>query len=381
MTVLAVEGLHKTYDVGVPRRGDPAPFAVDDVSFDVGPGELLTLLGPSGCGKTTTLRSIAGLEDPDRGRITLTDRVLFDSAAGIDLPPNRRGIAMVFQSYAIWPHMTVAGNVAFPLEVRRKDERETSSSIDDRVSRMLQVVGLGGMDGRPATSLSGGQQQRLALARALVMEPPLMLLDEPLSNLDAKLRESMRIELTRLQHEAGVAAVYVTHDQEEALALSNRVAVMNEGRIVQLATPREIYDQPADAFVAGFVGASTMVSGKVVEVAEGFARVESGDVSLWARTRPGVVVGSTVTAMIRPEYVQVDVADVVDSVAANVGEGPVNRWRGEVVTTAFLGASVDRYVRVGNWELRAREAPHAMLARGDALGVSVPATRVHLLPH
>ncbi|MCW2635604.1 MAG: iron transporter ATPase, partial [Blastococcus sp.] len=250
-------------------------FAVNDVSFEVQDGELFTLLGPSGCGKTTTLRSIAGLEKPDSGRITIDDRVLYNNGnnngngngAGsrvVNVPANERGLGMVFQSYAIWPHMSVFDNVAFPLQVRKRNVRPGKAEIADKVAKVLQVMELGHLSDRQATKLSGGQQQRLALARALVTEPPLLLLDEPLSNLDAKLRELMRFELKRLQRELKITTVYVTHDQSEALALSHQIAVMNQGRIQQIGTPRQIYERPANQFVADFVGTTNFLDGTVL---------------------------------------------------------------------------------------------------------------------
>ena len=214
--------------------------AAQDVSFKVAEGKLFTLLGPTGCGKTTTLRSIAGLERPTAGEIAVGGRLVYSGAKGVFVAPNRRGFGMVFQSYAIWPHMNVFQNVAFPLEVRRLGRKV----IRDKVMRVLPAVALDELADRDATKLSGGQQQRLALARALVMEPQLLLLDEPLSNLDAKLRERMRFELKRLQRELKLTTVYVTHDQSEALALSHEIAVMNEGRILQVGTPRESTSSP-----------------------------------------------------------------------------------------------------------------------------------------
>jgi len=227
--VLSVKSLHTDYAAA----GGAVVNAVQDVSFDVPDGELFTLLGPSGCGKTTTLRSIAGLERPRSGSIALDGRVVYSSDAGIFVAPNRRNFGMVFQSYAIWPHMNVFKNVAFPLEVRKV--RPSRKEIEQKVMRVLATVQLAELVDRDATKLSGGQQQRLALARALVMEPQLLLLDEPLSNLDAKLREAMRFELKRMQRDLGLTTIYVTHDQSEALALSHEIAVMSEGRIVQIA--------------------------------------------------------------------------------------------------------------------------------------------------
>src|ERR687895_403734 len=270
--LLTVEGLVKTFSGEKQRRrrraGEaPRVHALDGVSFEVRPGELFTLLGPSGCGKTTTLRSVAGLERPDDGTITVGDRVLFDRARGVSVPSNARRLGMVFQSYAIWPHMTVFDNAAFPLEVLPRRRRPARAALEERVRTVLERVELADYAGRPATKLSGGQQQRLALARALVMEPQLLLLDEPLSNLDAKLRDAMRTELKRLQREFNLTTVYVTHDQSEALALSHEIAVMNDGFIVQVGTPRQIYEQPVNQFVADFVGQTNFVRGTVTAVA------------------------------------------------------------------------------------------------------------------
>ncbi|MGH7554069.1 MAG: ABC transporter ATP-binding protein, partial [Longimicrobiales bacterium] len=255
--MLGVRGLNTEYPT------DRGPVrAARDVAFDVPEGKLFTLLGPSGCGKTTTLRSIAGLERPQSGEITLGGRVLYSSASRIFIAPNERNIGMVFQSYAIWPHMSVFEYAAFPLQVGRR--RLAIADIRARVMRVLGIVAMDALADRPATDLSGGQQQRLALARALVMEPQLLLLDEPMSNLDAKLRERMRFELKQIQRDTGVTTVYVTHDQTEALALSHEVAVMNEGRIIQIGTPREIYERPRSRFVADFIGRTNLLEAKVV---------------------------------------------------------------------------------------------------------------------
>ena len=238
--------------------------AVDRVSFTVSEGQFFTMLGPSGCGKTTTLRCIAGLEKPDSGDISVNDRVLYSATKGISVSANHRNLGMVFQSYAIWPHMNVFDNVAFPLRVGTR-RRTSKTEVKQRVERSLEVVGLSHLAGRFATKLSGGQQQRLALARALVIEPAVLLLDEPLSNLDAKLRESLRFELKRLQRDQGITTVYVTHDQAEALSMSNEIAVMNQGRISQIGNPFSVYLEPDNDFVADFVGLTNFITGVVTE--------------------------------------------------------------------------------------------------------------------
>ena len=234
-------------------------LAVKGISFRVRAGEQLTLLGPSGCGKTTTLRAIAGLERPSAGAIRIGGETMYASAEGINIPAEKRGLSMVFQSYAIWPHMTVFENVAYGLRVRRKSRQE----ILTRVREALALVQMGPYENRPASALSGGQQQRVALARACVFQPSVLLFDEPLSNLDAKLRADMRIELRELQHRLGITSVYVTHDLEEALAMSDRIVVMRDGNIEQIGSPTEIYNLPRNAFVADFIGSSNLIAGRL----------------------------------------------------------------------------------------------------------------------
>jgi iron(III) transport system ATP-binding protein len=241
--------------------------AVDGATLTAADGELLTLLGPSGCGKTTTLRMIAGLEEPSGGSIRIGEHVVYDRSRGIDVPAELRGLGMVFQSYAIWPHMTVAENIAYPLRMRQVPRAKRR----ELVGKVLDLVGLAGLGDKPSPLLSGGQQQRVALARALVFEPALLLLDEPLSNLDAKLREQMRFELRIMQQRVGLTAVYVTHDQEEALTLSDRLVVMSEGAIEQIGAPAEVYERPATRFVAQFIG-----KGNMIDVASGVQWQPSG---------------------------------------------------------------------------------------------------------
>jgi ABC-type Fe3+/spermidine/putrescine transport system ATPase subunit len=241
----------------VVRYGDA--IAVDGIGFTVAPGEHVTLLGPSGCGKTTTLRAIAGLEDPSGGMIRIDGATVYAAAERRSVPAERRGISMVFQSYAVWPHMSVADNVAYGLRVRKLPKAEVAEQVD----RALGLVQMRAFASRSASLLSGGQQQRVALARAIAFSPAVLLFDEPLSNLDAKLRAEMRVELRELQRRLGVTSLYVTHDQEEALAISDRVIVMNVGRIEQVGTPQDIYNRPKTRFVADFVGSANLVEGKV----------------------------------------------------------------------------------------------------------------------
>jgi iron(III) transport system ATP-binding protein len=265
--MLRVDRLSKIFE----NVTDQIVGGIRDASFELAAGSFFTLLGPSGCGKTTTLRCIAGLETPDAGVIAVDERRLFDAKARINVPVEQRAIGMVFQSYAIWPHMTVAENVAFPLTVAKRGRR---AEIAEAVRRALAVVDLDGFQERSATRLSGGQQQRVALARAIVHEPGLLLLDEPLSNLDAQLRDDMRGELKRLQSKIGITTVYVTHDQSEALALSDRIAVIEAGRISQIGSPQDIYFRPANAFVARFVGATNLLPGRLLAMADGRGQVE-----------------------------------------------------------------------------------------------------------
>jgi iron(III) transport system ATP-binding protein len=334
--MLSVRALTKIYA----NRFDAVAGGVRDVSFDLPTGTFFTLLGPSGCGKTTTLRCIAGLERPDTGRIAVEDRVLFDQDSGIAVPMNHRGIGMVFQSYAIWPHMTVFENIAFPLRVA-KDRRYGREEIRKLVEDALGTVGLGGYGDRPATRLSGGQQQRVALARAIVHRPQLLLLDEPLSNLDAALREEMRVELRRLQKQIGVTTIYVTHDQNEALAMSDRIAVMENGRIVQMDEPREIYFRPASGFVASFIGSSNLFAGVCALGARAgeVASVRLADGSTIRCLFPAAhAVGGAVSVSVRPEAI------VLVGANSAVADGE-NVLRGVVGAASFQGGSVRYDIR------------------------------------
>jgi iron(III) transport system ATP-binding protein len=384
--VLQVQNLVKSFDGERQKRrarreesanGD-APlrvFAVNDVSFTVEPGELFTLLGPSGCGKSTTLRSIAGLEQPDSGIVSVGGTVLFAAGGGaekrVNVPANKRGLGMVFQSYAIWPHMTVFENVAFPLRVRARKQRPNKREIYERVERVLETMELLQYADRHATKLSGGQQQRLALARAIVVEPSLLLLDEPLSNLDAKLRESLRFELKRLQRELGITSIYVTHDQIEALSLSSNIAVMRAGEIVQLGKPRDIYENPQNKFVAQFIGTSNFIDGTVKARTGECYVVETLEGRLTLDAALDVSPGTEVVVSIRPEAVMLTTDRPLDA---------VNVWEGNVTTRAFLGDAVDHVVAVGKRDIRARCLPHISHAPGTTVYMQMDPAKLALVP-
>src|SRR5215472_16615757 len=328
--MLRVEHLTKIFE----NVTDQIVGGIRDAAFELEAGSFFTLLGPSGCGKTTTLRCIAGLETPDAGTIDVDGRRLFDAAARVNVPVEQRAIGMVFQSYAIWPHMTVAENVAFPLTVA-KGRRHSRAEIAAAVARALAVVDLDGFEERPAPRLSGGQQQRVALARAVVHEPRLLLLDEPLSNLDAQLRDEMRSELKRLQSKIGITTVYVTHDQSEALALSDRIAVIDRGHITQIGSPQDIYFRPANPFVARFVGTTNLLTGRLVSSANGKASVKvlSGR-KIECVAPQGIDDPASVAVSIRPESIRLVAR--AGGAAAGAGE---NCLAGRVSAVTFLGAS------------------------------------------
>jgi iron(III) transport system ATP-binding protein len=318
---LRIKGLTKRFD---------AHTALDEVSLEAREGELLTLLGPSGCGKSTTLWSIAGLHHPDAGVIEIGGTTVFDGSSGVFVPPERRECGVVFQSYAVWPHMTVAENVGYPLALRRIKGRARKARVDE----VLELVELADLAGRYPHQLSGGQQQRVALGRALAHPPRLLLLDEPLSNLDAKLRERARVWLRRLQRELGLTTVFVTHDQDEALSLSDRVAVMAGGVVHQVGTPEDVYARPADLFVADFVGTVNLLDGTVVRDGSDCVEVRVDGLASTlhaAKAAPGRLDGA-VTVAVRPE--EILVRDTGQSVA--------------VVDRAFLGDHHRYRVRVGD---------------------------------
>jgi iron(III) transport system ATP-binding protein len=335
MAFVEVRGLTKRFG---------AETAVAGIDFDVPEGHFVTLLGPSGCGKTTTLRCLAGLERPDAGDIVIGGEYVVSPDRGIWVPPEQRNLGMVFQSYAVWPHLTVFDNVAYGLRVRGLGRSE----ITARTREALKLVGLEGFAERFATRLSGGQQQRVALARALVYNPRVLLFDEPLSNLDAKLREQMRLELTRLQHDLGITAVYVTHDQSEALVMSDTIIVMNHGRILQQGTPEAIYAEPLNRFVADFIGVANLLPVRVVQPAgsTGVTVVEAAWGScprLYCRDHTALAAGSEAAVAIRPEDI------VLSTVAPTTAE---NVLTGQVRETIYLGNVLDCRVDIEGQEFR-----------------------------
>lgn len=329
--------------------------AVDDISFSVARGDFLTLLGPSGCGKTTTLMSIAGLHAIDSGSIRVGDVVYTSPADSIFLPPEKRDIGMVFQSYAIWPHMTVTQNVAYPLEIRKIQRSE----IDQRVADVLRLVGLADMSDKLATQLSGGQQQRASLARAIVAEPRLLLFDEPLSNLDLKLREQMRVELKRIQNEVGITSIYVTHDQSEALVMSDDIIVMSKGHIEQTGSPHQIYSQPTNGYVSNFIGVANLLEARVVKAngaSQGEVEISEGGTvtTLSCRLGKGIAAGDGAILSVRPENVHAE---------RERPDGPA--VEGEVLQAIFLGSYVDCRVRWGDFEWKVLAHPRARLREGE----------------
>ncbi len=330
---LRLAGLWKTY----PGNLQPS---VKDLSIDVHDGEIVTLLGPSGCGKTTTLRMAAGLEVPDAGDIHFGETAVVLSSRGLCLPPDKRNVGMVFQSYAIWPHMTVAENVAFPLKARRFPRRE----IKQRVEQVLELVGMAGFEDRPGPLLSGGQQQRVAFARALVTSPQVLLLDEPFSNLDAKLREQMRLQLKLLQKRLKIALLFVTHDQIEALSLSNRIALMNFGVVQQQGDPRLLYEEPANEFVRDFVGKTLLFKGRVnTSHPSGQLAVSlegASDCNIFGRTYDPnpIKTGAAVYVGVRPEDVEI--------LPALRPQAPAGMISGIAQAALFVGERVEYQVEV-----------------------------------
>jgi iron(III) transport system ATP-binding protein len=332
--------------------------AVRNVDLEVRPGELLTLLGPSGCGKTTTLRMIAGFQEPSGGSIFIAGRDV------TRVPANQRDIGFVFQNYALFPHLTIFGNVAYGLQVRQRPAAEIRRAVDE----VLDLVGLAGFGERLPNELSGGQQQRVALARAIVIRPRVLLFDEPLSNLDAKLRVSMRGEIRQLQQTLRITTVYVTHDQEEAMAISDRIAVMEGGRIVQLDTAEALYRRPASAFVAGFIGRANLLRATVRSVADGRATLDVGGEMLVMRAEGVPAPGNPVSVVVRPESIAID--------PSNAGPTAV------VQTRTYLGDKIEYEVTFGGQTLtivRFNPGDDEAILPGTTASLDIPAANIRLV--
>jgi iron(III) transport system ATP-binding protein len=354
---VVIEALVKVFEGGV--------RAVDDVSLTIPQGEFVTLLGPSGCGKTTTLNCVAGLERPDAGRITVGTSVLTDVARGIVLQPERRDLGMVFQSYALWPHMNVFDNLAFALRLHKVPRAE----IATRITSTLELVELVGLEKRYPYQLSGGQQQRVALARAVVAQPRVLLLDEPLSNLDAKVRERARFWLRDLQRRLGITAIYVTHDQAEALAISDRIAVMSEGRVLQYASPSDVYERPTSRFVAEFIGRSSFLHGVVVGVSDRRIQVKlagSGTVVSAATAGAPLAVDDQVVLAVRSERIDVHGERAGENVVAAT-----------IKSFVYAGAEYEYIFDTREGELRASSQRPVT---GPSLKLHLPAEAIVVLP-
>ena len=339
------------------RFGDT--LAVSDFNAEIADGEFVSFLGPSGCGKTTTLRMVAGFLDPTEGEIFIGQRLVSSAKQRITVPPEQRHIGMVFQSYAVWPHKNVFDNVAYPLRIQKKKKVE----IQEKVQQIVSLVKLAGMEDRFPHQLSGGQQQRVALGRALIMEPDVLLLDEPLSNLDAKLREEMRFEIKDLQSRIRVTIIYVTHDQAEAIAMSDRIFVMNAGRTLQVDTPKAIYERPADRFVADFIGLTNLLPCEVMGKDRVLLRDGTGEAVVPCPVPQGLT-GSALIS-IRPEHIEMT--------AANGG------LRGEVSRAVYLGRVVDYRVRVGQLELRVEGQASLPFREGDQVSLKIHQSMVFAL--
>ncbi|MDT5241361.1 MAG: iron(III) transport system ATP-binding protein [Mycobacterium sp.] len=366
--MIEIEGLERTFTA----RGETIR-ALKGIDLTVPDQKFFTLLGPSGCGKTTTLRSVAGLERPDAGEIRIGGKTVFSASQRIHLPPERRNLAMVFQSYAIWPHMTCAQNVAFPLESLPRSARPSRSEIKTRVQDAMDAVQLHEHLERPANQLSGGQKQRLALARALVTDPSLLLLDEPLSNLDAGLRQAMRLEIRSLQRRRRLSVLYVTHDQAEALSMSNLVAVMRAGEVVQVGTPRQIYDEPATTFVAEFVGNINRLACTAVQ--DGAEMLLDSPLGRLRSTVAGTAApGASCDVIFRPEQVSVLPRDAVPG----SGDRAPNTFEGVVARSVFYGQHLHVEVDVDGVLLRCHVHASATFRRRDEVVVQIPAERVRV---
>lgn len=365
MSTIALESLSKTFV----RRSGEVVHAIDDVSVEIEAGEFLVILGPSGCGKTTLLRTIAGLELPTRGRILVDGRTMFDAEQRIDVPPEQRMMGMIFQSYALWPHLTVRANVAYPLKMRGVSKNE----INAKVTETLGLVGITELADQYPGQISGGQQQRTALARALVGGSSVVLFDEPLSNVDAKVREQLRIEIRRMHDELGFTALYVTHDQEEAMALGTRVAVMSRGQVEQIASPRAVYQSPASLIVGRFIGTLNEFPARIEAVEEDSFRLSTPLGTMYARASASFEPGDEVILGFRPEAVELVDASQIDTAR--------NGWKLAPDMSFFLGP-FNRYVfTIDGVELEARQSGTDTIAEGAVTGVRVDPSKVYLFPN
>lgn len=360
--VLRIETLQKRFQ----RAGGEIVNAISGVSLDVHAGEVLVLLGPSGCGKTTLLRAIAGLEQPDSGRIEINGRVVYDSAARTAVSTDKRGLSMIFQSYALWPHMTAFNNIAYPLRSRKQNRR----SIEQRVVEVLELVGIPELRDQHPAQMSGGQQQRVALARALVSNDNLVLFDEPLSNVDARVREQLRFELAEMQQRLGFAAVYVTHDQSEALSLAHRVAVMGGGHVHQLGSPREIYAEPSSHYVANFIGTTNELSGTVSAIVDESSVIVETDLGPVHAVRGGELsLRDSTVLTCRPE-------DCVMSRARP--DGP-NAWLSTIETSLYMGSHTEYMATIGGNRFKVWSRSNAELRHGQQFWLHVPKDDVRAL--
>ncbi len=368
-TRVAIRGLYKEFE----RAGGERVIPVHDIDLDVREGEILVLLGPSGCGKTTLLRCIAGLEKPEGGSIDIAGTRVFDAASSVMSPPSVRDVNMMFQSYALWPHMTLRDNVAFPLRMKGGASKRAARR---RADEYLALVGLAGLGDQYAGNVSGGQQQRVALARTLISEPAVVLFDEPLSNVDAKVRAQLRSELIRIHQEHRFAAVYVTHDQIEAMGLGTRIAIMREGQIEQLAPPVTIYEEPASRYVAEFVGAANITEGVVLSAHSEVAVVDTplGQIKLFRDSLSTPEPGTRVTLMIRPEHC------LIDRGSTGLDADSSSRLRAIVQTSIYAGADTEYTCTVGDETLAVRESGAATPEPiGAEIDVYIPAQFVRVI--
>jgi len=358
---ITIRGLTKTYQT------DNKTFrALDNINLTIDANTIFTLLGPSGCGKTTLLRSIVGLENPDSGEICIGDEIVFSSEKNIYLPPEKRGLGMVFQTYAIWPHMDVFNNVAYPLQNQNVPKEE----IKKRVAETLELVQLSGYENRPATKLSGGQQQRVALARALVAKPKVILFDEPLSNLDAKLREETRKELRSFLTELGITAIYVTHDRIEALALSDTIAVMRSGQIIEKGAPHKIYFSPDSQFVADFIGRANLLEGEILTCNEGYATIKTAIGEVNALNPHGFTQGHNAMVCVRPEFIKL---------SHTSHEKGVNLFNGTMQHLVFIGEAYEADIKIGETLLTTTIPASQEIKESDAITICFDAQHAFIV--